>query len=98
MIVEVEMVAFADQGKSFGIREVEIPDAEAARLSEEKLLELIFRYGQNDFQPKQVPSVSVGDVIRIDGKRFLVSAMGFKKIGKEEEGGLMRGYELSGLE
>lgn len=92
MIVEVEMVAFKESGHDFGIRNVEVPDHEAVRLPEEKLLEAVMRYGQNDLQPQQIPSVSVGDVVRIDGRRFLVSPVGFKELKHNEEGGWRKGY------
>lgn len=92
MIVEVEMVAFKEEGHDFGIRNVEVPDYEAVRLPEEKLLEVVMRYGQNDFQPQKIPSVSVGDVVRIDGRRFLVVTFGFKEIKPQEEGGWRKAY------
>lgn len=114
MIVEVEMVAFKEEGKDFGIRTVEVPDSEAARLPEDKLLEAIYLHGQNDLgelrhiqqflpahallmkQSKKFPSISVGDVIRLDGRRFLVGAMGFKEISPTEKGGWKEGYGITG--
>jgi hypothetical protein len=92
MIVEVEMVAFEPVGKDFGVREVEIPDEEACRASQDKLFELVFHYGQNDVQPKRTPSVSVGDVIRLDKRRFLVTMKGFHELGEGEGGGINKGY------
>lgn len=92
MIVEVEMVAFEPVGKTFGIREVEIPDEEACRASQDKLFELVFHYGQNDVQPKRTPSVSVGDVIRLDKRRFLVASTGFRELKEGETGGINKGY------
>lgn len=65
-------------------REVNVPDKEleSAKSVEEKL-ELIFRYGQNDFQPIEFsPSVSVGDQILYDNKRYLVKFTGFEKLTK----------------
>jgi len=46
------------------------------------LLALIFYYGQNDVQPNDwLPSVSVGDIIRIGtDKRFEVMPHGFKDV------------------
>ena len=42
------------------------------------LLEAVFYYGQNDFQPVPgICSVSVDDVVLLDGKRFKVAFMGF---------------------
>lgn len=92
MIVEVEMVAFKEEGHDFGIRNVEVPDREAARLPEDKLLEIIMHYGQNDFQPQKIPSVSMGDIIRLDGRRFLIVTFGFTELKPHEGGGWKRAY------
>jgi hypothetical protein len=77
MIVEVEMWAFA-QGK---IRQVEVPDEEMA-LSKDvhARLEQVWYYGQNDIQPQQIPSVSMGDIVRLDGKRWIAVMIGFEEI------------------
>ena len=85
---EVEMAAFANGA----IREVDVPEREIKEKSDEEILERIFHWGQNDFQPRQLPSVSVGDVVRMKGKRFMVVAVGFKEIGKDEKGGISGGY------
>lgn len=75
MKYEVEMQAFQDGV----IREVNVPDDELKPGDEEHNLELIFKYGQNDFQPVRGRcSVSVDDVIRYEGKRFGVVGVGFK--------------------
>jgi hypothetical protein len=73
--VEVEITAMG------AVRPVDIPAAElpdGAGL--DAVLELAFKYGQNDFQPKRFYSVSVGDVIRYQGRRFLVAGLGFEEI------------------
>lgn len=51
------------------------------------LLDLIYKYGQNDFQPRNCRSVSVGDiiVIRMNGEDtvdcfYLVEPIGFRMI------------------
>lgn len=77
MKIEVELIAFGN-GQ---IRTVEVPDSdmEEPRPLTEKL-ELVFTYGQNDFQPLGMPSVSVGDVVRFDGKRYRVEAMGYEEV------------------
>ncbi len=80
MKIEVEMRAFGD-GK---IRVVEVPANEAEGESEAGLLDLAFKWGQNDFQPQQMPSVSVGDVVRVGGKRFLVEGVGFAEVREGE--------------
>lgn len=75
--VQVEMLAFFE-GR---IRTVEIPAAE--RFAEKvpmAQLDLVYRYGQNDFQPQRMPSVSMGDVIRLHGKRYRVASMGFEDV------------------
>lgn len=65
---------------------------DAVRLA---LLGLVFHWGQNDFQPQHVPSVSVGDVIRVKTidaygnetglRRFAVMPAGFREIPVEME-------------
>ncbi len=74
--VEVEMLAFGNGA----IRTVEVPCDKFPLTSDTDALEAVFYYGQNDFQPKPFPSVSVGDVIRLGGARFRVEGMGFKKL------------------
>ena len=82
--IEVEVQVFSG-GR---IRTVVIPVAEGVGQSNEspfwrdlttdQKLDHIFYYGQNDFQP--VPnqcSVSVGDIIRLEGRRYRVDAVGF---------------------
>jgi hypothetical protein len=80
MIFNVEMLAFG-KGK---IRSVNVPDAELSLpFSEHKrddILELVYKYGQNDFQPMPFPSVSVGDVINYQNSRYEVDMIGFKKL------------------
>lgn len=79
MIYKVHMLAFMD-GE---IREVDVPDT--VDQSTDSVLELIFMYGQNDFQP--LPdrcSVSMGDVAEVDGQFFLCQAMGWKQLTEAE--------------
>lgn len=70
---EVEMHKF----HGGAIRRVDVPADEVRGADDDQILELVFRYGQNDFQPKQMSSVSVGDVVRLNGKRYRVEPMGF---------------------
>lgn len=69
------------------VRDIEIPGHELTEDSPDSwLLDLAFKYGQNDFQP--VPercSVSVGDIIDL-GERglFRVAACGFERVEKNE--------------
>jgi hypothetical protein len=61
------------------VREIEVSEKIVnSATSEFELAEILFRYGQNDFQPRWCPSVSVGDVIFIYGRVFLVCMMGFR--------------------
>jgi hypothetical protein len=85
--IEVEMQAFGD----LKIRTVVIPAAEGVGQTTEspfwrdpttdQKLDHIFSYGQNDFQPvANHCSVSVGDIIRLEGKRYRVDPVGFTEI------------------
>jgi len=47
------------------------------------LLHAIFKYGQNEFQPRETYSVSVGDVVEIDGNHWVVRPTGFKQLPPE---------------
>jgi hypothetical protein len=89
--VEVEMQAFGGGG----LRTVVIPVAEGVGQTTEspfwrdvttdQKLDHIFYYGQNDFQPvANQRSVSVGDIIRLEGKRYRVDAVGFTEIPELE--------------
>lgn len=67
------------------------PDNQAYRDSM-LLLESIFKYGQNEFQPRNCRSVSVGDiiVIRMNGEDtvdcfYLVEPTGFRMIRRTRE-------------
>jgi len=79
MIVEVEMLAFGEPGE---IRKVHVPESTDGEV--ERVLDLVFKWGQNDFQPQRHPSVSAGDVIRYGGEAWLVAWVGFKKITEEQ--------------
>ena len=89
MIIPVYMYAFADDksmvDKSM-IRNVVVPDAELEQAKDvTDGLELVFHYGQNDFQQKNYSSVSVGDVIEyFKGRYWMVIVCGFKELSKEE--------------
>jgi hypothetical protein len=84
---KVHMKAFGDPGE---IRIVDVPenrfvieDYHNKIISLEECLQIIFRYGQNDFQPKKHPSVSVGDVIEFDNKMYRVENIGFSEVNLE---------------
>lgn len=65
------------------VRLVSVPDDELTGESAHDL-ERIFYYGQNDFQPQKVYSVSVGDVVEYMGELHVVCAMGFRRITDAE--------------
>lgn len=86
----VRMTAY-DQPR---VREVTVPDDELAGESKHDL-EKIFYYGQNDFQPQPIYSVSVADVVEYNGRLFLCQPMGFSEITTqqyEEFASLDRGH------
>lgn len=78
MKVPVYMTAFVDRGT---IREVEIPDIDPGDLH--AVMENVFHYGQNDFQPQNKPSVSVGDVAEFQGKLYLCKPVGWQEVTRE---------------
>lgn len=75
MKVNVHMLAFGKPGE---IREVDIPDDEPGDVRE-----LVYKYGQNNYQSRPHPSVSVGDVIEYNGF-WLVKPTGFKEMTADE--------------
>jgi hypothetical protein len=80
MKFKVQMLAFGQPGE---IREVEVPQekimGQPPKTIEQQLDE-IYYYGQNEFQPQQHPSVSMGDVIEYSGDYWLVCGIGFRKM------------------
>lgn len=85
--VNVLMMAFGRTDNE--VRAVDIPAGEWPEQTHlptrtESRLEQVFYYGQNDFQPKQHPSVSAGDVIELEGKHHLVMPVGFTEISDEQ--------------
>jgi hypothetical protein len=79
MKIKVHMLAF---GAPNEFRYVDV--AEPSENTNE-LLEQVFHFGQNDFQPQQHPSVSVGDVVELEGpKYYLCRGVGFKELSLVE--------------
>jgi hypothetical protein len=77
LMFNVELRAFL-KGQ---LRVVTVPGKDLDRaIGRDQILDLIFKYGQNDFQPQQQPSVSMGDVIRFEGDRYLILSVGFRKL------------------
>lgn len=77
---QVRMTAFYNPPRT---REVAVPDDELRGVVEYDL-EKIFYYGQNDFQPLPICSVSVGDVVEYNDELYLCQPMGFSKITAQE--------------
>ena len=71
------MLGFSKKGT---IREVDVPDDEV----EDDLLELVYKYGQNDFQPRPIQSVSVGDVVELEDGYHVCCNTGWRLVSKEE--------------
>jgi hypothetical protein len=60
-------------------REIDIP-VEDEDLTGAELFKLAYQYGQNDFQPREACSVSVGDIIYVEGQgAVLVQSAGFSR-------------------
>jgi hypothetical protein len=84
MIVAVHMLAFRDRGT---IREVEVSDGFGYSSSVSEILQEVYKMGQNEFQQRDCPSVSCGDVIEFEAgeeKYWQVKACGFKGLTQEE--------------
>lgn len=81
---EVKLLGLGDDGSQS--RSVDVPMDKVALLHHvSDLLEEIFYFGQNDFQPKPIRSVSVGDVAFLpNGEKWLVLGAGWKKLTPEE--------------
>ena len=84
--VRVHMLAFGNEGL---IRFVDVPVEEieprADTLTGDNLLELVYHYGQNEFQPRPQPSVSSGDVAELsDGRLVLCGMEGWKLMRQDE--------------
>lgn len=59
-------------------------DEKVEDLSDETILALVFKWGQNDLQQKHMPSVSVGDVVELRGKYWMVMSVGWRELTKKE--------------
>lgn len=90
MKVQVFLFAFESKGV---IRYVDVPDKDISRVnSPTEKCDLAFYWGQNDFQPQNVRSVSCGeDVVAIDNEFWMVEGVGFSKITQEDFDGLKAG-------
>jgi len=66
MQVKVLMLAFEREGV---VRLVDVPDDEITDDPME-VMERVFYWGQNDFQPQNICSVSMGDIAEYQGKYY----------------------------
>lgn len=81
---KVHMTAFTgSKGNPHETRTVRIKDPRFPNLSLFQKLEMVYTNGQNDSQRQNVPSVSVGDIIEMDGELHMVDRTGFKKVSQE---------------
>ena len=97
MKIKVHMVAFEDPIR---VRMVNVPNKEFFECdTTSEVLERVFKFGQNDFQPQQCCSVSVGDVVELqhpldyeedafpadwEPGYWMVAGCGFEKITPEQ--------------
>jgi hypothetical protein len=73
----VYLVSFRAVSEPIKVRLVHVPgDPLPAR----QALDLVYRWGQNDFQPMSMRSVSVGDVIVVEDVPYLVLNVGFREM------------------
>src|ERR1039458_9143147 len=88
MLVKVQMLAFENREIT---RLVNVPDDEISihlrgvdpYWFHNYVLERVFFYGQNDFQPQNVCSVSCGDVAEGEGNYYLCCFVGWQLISEE---------------
>lgn len=80
MIFRVRLIAFEDEPQ---IREVNVPNEEITGIVNRDL-ELIFHYGQNDFQPQRIRSVSVADVAELGGHLYVCAPEGWREITEND--------------
>jgi hypothetical protein len=89
MNIRVELLAFRVFGALPQIRTVTVPDDEwgPTVYDTNARLELVFQYGQNDFQKRDQRSVSVGDVIELPEEQlsgrpgyYSVDGAGFSRL------------------
>jgi hypothetical protein len=101
-IVPVFLCSFRRPGEAVKIRPVQIPESETVRSARlagadsqagqiQAILNNVFRFGQNDAQPLPFRSVSVGDVISLEGCLFIVENVGFRQIDRAEYQAIFNG-------
>ncbi len=82
MEVPVHMLAFHDEPNL--VRKVKLRNQDIGAPID-KILEAVFHFGQNEAQPiPGICSVSVGDVVELNGTYHMVAAEGFREMPKAE--------------
>lgn len=76
--IDVDLLAFDSHERTRKV-DIDIEDMESLQTTQD-LLNLVYKLGQNDFQPKPMPSVSAGDVINYQNKMYLVCNIGFEEV------------------
>jgi len=86
--IPVHMLAFSETKDVVRNVEIDISTNDNIESYEgnelDSLLSLVFKFGQNDFQPKHCYSVSVGDVAQIGSRYFMVMPIGWKELSKKK--------------
>ena len=77
------MKNFEVKSMIFGKGQTRIVSVENPAEDLNELLDQIYHYGQNDVQRRWTPSVSVGDIITINGDHHIVLKRGFEKLDFE---------------
>ena len=91
--MKIKVYLTGDSDKT-ALRLVDVPTSEYESLQlfgessdrdRERFYSLVFKYGQNDFQPVAgVRSLMVGDLIELDGSYHLIQSFGFKTLTEAE--------------
>ena len=80
LIALVDGHMLGESARSIWVRTIDINEDETpAPHDDGELLDLAFRYGQNDFQPRMAPSLSRGDLVILggaDGRRVYRCILG----------------------
>jgi len=94
MKITVHLLAFGTD-VPIPTRLVDLPEDMVGKSDQpDRLLNLAYYFGQNDFQPQPVRSVSVGDVIELpDGALHRVLGVGFESLGNRALSSLERGRD-----
>ena len=88
---KAHMLAFEDEmpDGSVKIREVQVPTTHLRDIWQHDL-EQVWQWGQNDFQPQQCCSLSVGDVVEYDDKLYVAASFGWREISQDDYATLVK--------